>query len=330
MAQPTQSDVHVNIPLTNLSVAYMQEQTAFVADRVFPNVPVEHQSDRYYVYNRGDFNRDDMAERAAGTETSGSGYSLDNTPTYFAPVYGFHKDIPDQVRANSDSVLSTDADATRFCTMKALISRERRWATKYFAASIWTGQKTGQATADATHAIFWNDPSSTPIEDIRAAMTAAHLTSGGIPMNKLVLGKQVWTVLQDHPDFIDRVKAGQTPGGPAVSNLQLIAAILELDEVLVMSGIYNSAAEKATESNAYIGGKHALLVHAAPAPGLMVPSAGYTFSWTGMFGMGVMGNRIKSYRLEEKVASDRVEIENAFDLKLISADLGYFFSGIVQ
>ena len=52
MPQPTASDVHVNMPLTNISVAWMQNQQEFIADRVFPTVPVKHRSDRYYVYDR--------------------------------------------------------------------------------------------------------------------------------------------------------------------------------------------------------------------------------------------------------------------------------------
>lgn len=332
MAQPTQSDVHVNVPLSNVSIAYFQEASSFIAAQAFPNIPVQKQSDRYYVYDRGDFNRDEMNIRAAGDESEGSGYKLDNTPTYYAPVYAFHKDIPDQVRANSDSVLAPDLEATRFCVTKALIKRERIWAANYFVTGAWTGEKAGQATADSTHVIFWNDPTSTPIEDIRAAKRAVHLTAGGFAPNKLVLGAQVWDVLQDHPDFIDRVKYGQTFPNPAQVTKKLIAELLELDEILVMEGIYNSAVEKqavTNETNAYIGGKHALLIHSAPSPGLMTPSAGYTFSWTGMFGMGIMGNRISSFRMEWKKI-DRIEIEMAFDLKKVSADLGYFFLSVIQ
>ena len=58
----------------------MQEAGNFVADQVFPNIPVSMQSDRYYTYDRGYFNRDEMQERAPGTESAGSGYEVDNTP----------------------------------------------------------------------------------------------------------------------------------------------------------------------------------------------------------------------------------------------------------
>ena len=67
---PTPGDVHVNVPLTNISIAYLQNASNFIASRVFPNIPVQKQSDRYYTYDRGEFNRDEMKERAAGTESA--------------------------------------------------------------------------------------------------------------------------------------------------------------------------------------------------------------------------------------------------------------------
>ena len=52
MPNPTISSVHTNRPLTNISIAWRQAATDFVADRVFPIIPVQKQSDLYYVYDR--------------------------------------------------------------------------------------------------------------------------------------------------------------------------------------------------------------------------------------------------------------------------------------
>lgn len=124
-----------------------------------------------------------------------------------------------------------------------------------------------------------------------------------------------------------RVDRGQTQG-PALVMRQTLAALFELEEVLVMDAIENTAREGAAGAYSFIGGKHALLVYAPPSPSLMVPSAGYTFSWSGLLGAGQMGSRIKRFRMEH-LASDRIEVETAFDQKLVSADLGFFFSGAV-
>jgi hypothetical protein len=101
-----------------------------------------------------------------------------------------------------------------------------------------------------------------------------------------------------------------------------------VDEVLVMDAIENTAAEGAANVHAFIGGKHALLLYAPASPGLMTPSAGYTFTWQGLLGGGVLGSRISRFRMEH-LKSDRLEIEQAFAQKKVAADLGYFFSGAV-
>ena len=328
MSQPTPGDVHVNMPLTNISIAFLQRATNFVADRVFPNIPVQKQSDRYYTYDRGMFNRDEMELRAPGTESAGVSYTVDNTPTYFAPVYAVHHDIPDQRRSNSDTPLQPDREATEIVTHKALIKREKLWVSKYFTTSIWTGEQTGVAASPTgPQFLHWSDAASTPIEDIRT-QKSAQLALTGYEPNTMVMGYDVWTALADHPDIVDRIKYGQTPGSPAVVTVQAIAALLEIERILVMKAIENTAAEGAANAHAFIGGKNALLCHAASSPGLMTPTAGYTFSWNGYLGAGAQGGRIKRFRMEH-ITSDRVEMEMAFDQKLIAADMGTFFATAV-
>lgn len=330
MSTPTRGDVHVNAPLTNISIAHIQSQSHFIADKVFPTVPVNKQSDRYYTYDRGDFNRDEMQERAPGTESAGDGYDLDNTPTYYTPVYALHKDVDDQVRSNADSVLAPDRDATIFVTNKAMIKRERLFVAKAMSAGIWSNEKTGvnSDVVNATEFLIWNDANSTPIEDIRAAKRSV-LEATGFEPNKLCLSQSVMDALVDHPDIVDRIKYGQTPGKPAMVNAAALAQLFELDEVLVSKAVYNSAAKGATEVSAFIAANSALLVYTPPSAGIMTPTAGYTFSWTGFLGASGMGHRMKRFRMEN-LESDRIEIQMAFDQKVVGADLGFFFDNAVD
>lgn len=328
---PSRSDVHVDAPLTAISVAYMQAPDAFVADRVFPNVPVQKQSDRYFIYDRGDFYRDTMEKRAPGSESAGDGYRLDNTPTYFAEVWALHKDVDDQIRANADSPLDMDRDSTNFLAQKALLSKEANFVTNFFATGVWTGANvdvTGVSASPAGNtALQWNDANSTPIEDVRLYADTVQGTTGYRP-NKIVLGRQVWSKVIDHPDFTDRIKYGASPTNAAIVTRQAVSAVWELDEVLVMGAVKNTAKEGQTQTNSFIGGKNALLVYAAPAPGIMVPTGGYTFSWTGLFGAGPLGQRVSRIRMEW-LKSDRIELEMAYSMKVIDAAMGVFFSGIV-
>jgi hypothetical protein len=320
---PTVSQVHVNRPLTNISIAYVQSADNFIADKVFPQVPVSKKGDQYFIYSREDFNRIEAQVRAAGTESAGSGYNL-TTDTYLAAVLALHKDIDDQERANSDNPLMPDRDATTYLVNNMLMKRDKDWATAFFGAGIWTTNETGVAAAPAAGQFLqWNNAASTPIEDIQEQIDVIEVLTGFTP-NKLVLGKDVWRALQNHPDVVARVVPTQNLGNAKISLAQL-AVILEVDEVIVSKAIENTAAEGAAENNARIvNTKAALLVYAAPNPSLMVPSAGYIFTWTGLLGGRALSPTVSKFRMEH-LKSDRVETELAYDMKLVSADLGAFF-----
>src|SRR3990167_9444422 len=141
MAQPTAGDSHIDAPLTNVSIAYMQEQGNFIATRVFPWVPVARQSDKYYIFDKNAWLRDQVQLRPPGTEAAGSGYTLSNT-TYYADVWALRKDIDDQTRANSDAPLDPDRNATNWLTLQMLIRREQEFATSAFATGKWGTDKT--------------------------------------------------------------------------------------------------------------------------------------------------------------------------------------------
>lgn len=315
MAQPTPGDVHVNAPLTNVSIAFIQNKSYYMADKVFPNIPVQKQSDRYYSYPKGNWFRTEAKVRAPGTESAGSGWTVDNTPTYFAPVVAIHKDIDDQIRANQDPAIDMDRDAAEFTTQQCLMKRDKDWKVHYFTTGVWN--------TDFTPGTLWSAGGSTPIDDITDQITVIHKATGFKP-NKLVLGAPVWYVLKNHPDFLERIKYTQT----AVVGLDLLARVLELDEVLVANVVENTALEGAADVMDFLFGKHALLVYANPSPSLLTPSAGYTFSWTGYLGAGASGNRMKRFRMEH-LNSDRLECEMAYDMKVVAPELGVFFNGAI-
>lgn len=324
--KPTPSQVHVNRPLSILSIAFMQSLDGFVADKVFPVVPVDKQSDLFYEYARGDWNRNQMRKRAPGAESAGGVYSVSTTP-YICDVFSLHKDIPDAVRANADSVFSLDAEGTEFLSRQALLQREIAFATDFFKTGVWTNNVTGvAATPGSNQVLQWNDAASTPIENIREAKRAMQMLTGLKP-NKLTVGAQVWDKLVDHPDVLDRIKHSAGNDRPAIVTRAAFAALVELEEILVMESIQNTAGEGLADSNAFVGGKGALLTHSPTRVGLMTASAGITFAWRGYLG-GTQASAISRFRLERNKV-DRLEIEAAYDQKRVAADLGFFWNTIV-
>lgn len=318
MPQPTSSDVHVDAILTNISVAYIQDQTNFIANSVFPNIPVEKQSDKYFKYTKGDWFRDEAQLRAPATESAGSGFTL-ATDNYSTRVYAFHKDVDDQVRANSDSPINPDRDATTFVTQRMLLRQEIQWSSTYFTTGVWATDVVG-----GTNFTQWsNYATSNPIDDIEAAKSVI-LTSTGFMPNTLVMGYDVFRQLRHHPDVVDRIKYTSS----SVPAEGILSSLFGVDRVLVTRAIKNTGAEGAADSFAMVHGKNAALYYVAPTPGLLTPSAGYQFVWRGVSdGMG-QNIGITRFRMPE-LRADRIEAQMAWDYKVVASDLGYFFSAAV-
>lgn len=320
MPQPTASDVHVNAPLTSISIAFLQSQDDFIARKVFPTLPVNKQSDVYFTYDKKQWFRSDSRKRAPGTESAGSGFTL-GTDSYIASVNAIHKDVDDQVRANADTVIAPDRDATEFVTRDLMLQAELDWAARYFSTGVWTGSTSG---GDITPGTLWDAGGSTPITDMREQLRSVHQKTGFRP-NKLVLGPLVWDVLLDHPDFLDRIRTTTDQ----IVTTALLAAVLEIDEVLIANALEDQNQEGASEDLQYVFGKRALLVYAAPRPGLMTPTGGYTFAWRGLLGSNAAAMRIKRFRMEH-LSSDRIEGESAYDHKLVAAEMGSFFDAVIS
>lgn len=310
----TPGDVHVSAPLTQISVAYMQ-QADYIADKVFPVVPVMKQSDVYYIYNKADFLSDEARDRAPGTESAGGQFGL-ATQNYSCKPKAYHKDVDDQLRANADTVLSLDEAATNFVSQKMLIARERQFVNAYFKTGVWG--------TDITPGTLWDAANSTPRKDVDTGKSTVQGNTAGLKPNTLVITPPVLYALRSNADVRDQFKYVSKDS----IDEQMLAAYFGIDRVLVLGAGYNSAAQGAAGAYGFIGGKHAMLVYTAPNPSLMAPTAGYIFGWAGYTG-AVNGVRIKRFRMEP-LESDRIEGQIAYDMAKVASDCGYFFSGCVS
>jgi hypothetical protein len=316
MPQPTSSQVHVDAILTNISVAYMQQQANFIASRVFPIVPVSKQSDKFFTYTKNDWFRDEAQRRADATESAGGGYGL-STDTYQADVFAFHKDIGDQTRANADAPIQVDREAAEFVTSRLMLKMETQFVSSFFTSGIWG--------TDSTPSNLWSDyTTSDPLGDVETAKRAILSTTGFEP-NTLVLGYDVFKTLKNHPDLVDRIKYTSSQ----VITEGLMASLFDVPRVMVAKAVKATNNEGGTAAYDFTHGKNALLCYSAPSAGLLQPSAGYVMSWTGV-SQG-LGQTIGTSRIRmEQFKADRIEAEVAFDMKVIGSDLGYFFSAVVS
>lgn len=324
MPMLTPSDVHVDVPLTNLTIAYMQAAENFVADKVFPMVSVSKQSDKYYKYSREGLRDGDVTVLAPRTEVNRVGMAL-STDSYFADVRGLGMDFDEQTLANEDTALELRSQGANVLMEKIMIDREVRWAEAFFAAGIWG--------TDITPGNLWSDyTNSTPIVDVTTGRRTMQLASGGYKPNTMVVGKEVRDVLINHPDILARLNGGSTVANPALITDAKLAEIFEVENFYVMEAVRNTAAEGVTDAFGFIGGKNALLTYTPSTMGLRTPGAGAIFCWDSIPGVSGMGITVESFSddaLKRQQIAELIQVKSSDDMKLIGSEMGYFFQACV-
>ena len=329
-SQVNARNTHIDAALTNFSLAFMQGSDKFVAWRVFPNMQVRHQSDRYWQYPRQFFFTEGFRKKAPGSRGGRVVYEIDNTPTFYCDVWSEETAVEHQTVANADTGIDPENDATELLTMHGMIKLEKDWCATFFKDGVWTTDYEGVAGAPGAGEVRqWDDyANSDPLNDIEELKVAQCEMTGQEP-NKLVIGRKVWKALKNHPDIVDRIKYGQTPGSPAKVTKEAVAALMELDEILVTSAIHNTAQQKKTPSYSYIGGNHALLAYAPGQVRWKGQVAGIKFSWNQEApGTNEQGGAIRSW-YEEGTETQFQELKMAYDLKVVAPDLACFIKDVV-
>lgn len=315
---PQQKNLHHNKPLTNVSTAYIQSATDFIASQAFGTVPVQKQSDVYWQYPKEYWMSGGAQVRAAHSQSAGSDYEL-TQDGYRCDVIAWHDDVDDQERANADSEFSLDRDATEIVTQTLLIKREIDFANTFLKTGVWASNNNTVAK--------WDDYGmSTPLADVQAARRAIKKSTAQTA-NVMIVGEEVFDVLVLHPDITGRM----SDNTDRIADLAILRNYFGVERFLVASGVVNTAPtnENQAFSGEFIAGKHVLLAHAAQRPSLKKPSAAYVFQWTAFAGAGAAGNMIEKFR-RPSYKSDRIEGHMSYDMKVVSPDLGYFFPNILS
>jgi hypothetical protein len=297
-------NVHIDQVLTNISVGWSNE--GLVGERLFPKVVVKKQADKYYTFGReawlpeaGDF-------RAPGTEANeipGLAVSLD---TYYAQEHALQIPVTDEERENVDSPLSPDRDGTELVTSKIMLGREKAMHDLVTTAANYASDMTVDLSIGTN--TQWDEASGHPIVDLKLGRHAMHANVFMEP-NTAVIPYQVMSVLEDHADFIERIKYSER----AILTPELIAAVVGLQNIIIPGlGIATSASLVPS----YLWGKDVILAWVPDRAGLKIPAFGYEFVWGYGGGTSMVTDRWR----EEKRKSDLVRVSRRYDLKLVGKE----------
>jgi len=319
MPQPGYNDKHVDRPLTNMSIAYMNEM--YIASRIFPAVPVNARSDIVPKYDQSHWFRAAAHELAPMEAPRQAGYEVDLTDTYFCRKYGLGHPIPDESRANTDQPFDVDRDGMEFLVDRMDAAKETHFVSSFWTTSVW-----GTDWAGGTDFTKWSDyTDGTPIVDLRTGKRTIRRKIARNP-NLLVLGDLTWDALADHPDMLTRIQYGSSSASPAIVTPNLVAQLLELGRIEIGTSIYTDDPEGTAEASVTYSAHwddDALLLYQPPRPSLRTPAAGYQFVWKTVFGTS---RYIRRRREPLADMGDLLEIIEYWDMKVTAPNAGLFMS----
>lgn len=305
---PRYNQVVVDQALTNVSVKYTNEE--YIADLIFPVFRVGKQTGKYYVYDKSNL-RPEKSLRGAGSPSNEVDFGVSPDGTYSCDDHALKSFVPQEIQDQADAAINVLIDETEAVTEKLLIEKEQS-----LAAIVTSGSNITQTVA-LSSTDQWSDmDNSDPIGDIRTAKATIHAAVLKTP-NVLVLGKQVFDQLCDHPQIVERVKYSQL----GVITEELMARVFGVDKIIVGKAGYNSAAEGQTDTIAYIWGKNALLAFVNPSMGLKKITLGLTMTYK---------TRITERWDDRDRRGTYIRVgDDFYDQKLVCAAAGYLITTAV-
>lgn len=297
-----QQDVVVDPALSNVSIKYTNN--VFIADLIAPMLKVAKQTGKYYIYDKANL-RIDKTNRAAGSPANEIDFGVAPTGTFACDDHALKGFVSDEVQDQADAALNPLIDETETITEKLLLDREQNLATLITNTSNLTNNTTLSGTSQ------WSDYSnSDPVGDIRTARTTVHQNTFKKP-NTLIMGKQVFDMLCEHPQIIERVKYSQL----GVITAELLARVFQVEKILVGEAGKNGVVEGQTDSLSYIWGKYVIVAFIAPQVALRQVTLCYTFTY------GV--RQVKRWRDEDREGTYVRVGQDNYVQKVIAAAAGY-------
>ena len=302
-----QQDVVVDPALSNVSIKYMND--VFIADSVFPTVKVAKQTGKYYVYDKANL-RINKTTRAAGSGANEIDFGL-TTAAFSCDDHALKEFVADEIQDQADAALNPLIDATETVTEQLLLDRENNIATLLSSTTNLTNNITLSGTTQ------WSDyANSDPIGDVRTARTTVHQNTFKKP-NTIIMGKQVFDMLCEHPQIIERIKYSQL----GIVTKELLARLFQVEQILVGEAGSNTAKEGQTDSMSYIWGKVAIVAFIAPQVRLKQATLGYTFTYSQRI--------VKRWRDEDREGTYvRVGNDN-YVQKIVAVGAGYLIAAVI-
>jgi len=307
---------------------FMDEADAegLIAYRVLPIFEVATQAGKF-----GRIPLEQLLMKRDVKRASGSGYSRSKwtfkDDSYSTDEYGAEEPTDDRERRMYANYFDAEQIASFRARRVMLEAAEQRVADAVFDTNVWTGS--ALATTVSTTWVLANKATATPVDDVENACVKAWEGSGLWP-NAIVMERRRFRALRHMDQIVDRGRAtgyfGSGTVRPGDVTTAALAAIFDLDEVIVGGMAKNSANEGAAATIASVwNNTKAMVCKVSSSNDIRIPCIGRTFHW-GEDG-SLVGGTVESYR-DETVRSDIVRVRHDVDEKIFYKQAGHLLNGV--
>jgi hypothetical protein len=327
---PDLANIHIDVALTNLSVAYTNED--YVAPRVFPVVPVDKRSDRYFLYNKDAFLRSSGTDRQGrpgsirrpGSRSTEILFDVSTNP-YYCEQLARNYALTDAETRIADAPLQPGIDATLALTEMILLDNEVAVAGKVMKRANYAASNKAQLTTGTTSwaqnaqtaGAYTSFPLSVDIPKAKKAVIGSLVRSA----TNILLNYNAAVTLSQNWEYLDKIKyvsrEGLTASGlaPVIGGLTVVEARTQRA---------NSAEGATPVTTGFVWtddqSQDAALVYYAPtmAPSLRMVVFGLTFDAPDDT-LNARGFLVKRWR-EEWIDAERIEVRTTRDWRFVATD----------
>lgn len=269
--------VHINAPLSNLARLYRPLEAGFIANEVCPILPVNNESDVYYVFTQGDFYGTDVDDLIADRMEPREVEFSHSTEGYQCQRRELAWTVSDRERKNADDQLRLERNKQVGTLGRLFLKREARIAS--LLRKVANG---GKMTLGGNAGTKWdhvtNTTYATVLGDVVAGITGVRQAIGIRP-NVIIIPAAVAEGLHKTAFFsgLQAYTRGSEQSQPLFEQYPLLPPTLWGMRVLVPGVIQNTAVEGQTESYSDVWGEAVRLLYVTPNAAIESPSIAYTF-----------------------------------------------------